>query len=69
MIKLLEVLLITGGTILVISLGLLVISAPFAFLGWLIMVFIGVFGVTVSITYFNAVIVGLVSAIIIGLFN
>ena len=52
-----------------IVLVLLLVSTPFAFLGFILLAAANVFSASVTITYFGSFVVGFVAAILIGLIS
>ena len=63
----LEGLFLVGLGIIFIALVVLIISLPFALLGWILLSFVGLFVATAATTYFNCVIAGLGSIVVVSL--
>jgi len=53
----------------IIVVGLVVVTLPFAFLGFILLAAANVFSAGVIITYFNSAIVGFVASMIIGMMS
>ena len=64
---LLEILFLCLLGLMLIGVVLFVISLPFAVLGWILLAFVGLFVATAATTYFNCVIAGLGSLMVIAL--
>jgi hypothetical protein len=62
-----EILFLCCLGLILIAIILLIVSLPFALLGWILLAFVNLFHVTAAITYFNCVIAGAGSLVVVGL--